>query len=185
MPNYRRILSGIGITFIMLLLILAGSIIMDIYLNGKPGEHPSSPVGQAQDIFIDKNTLIRQDIYYLQSRRTISEIIPAPGELQGKNQAEIEALGWNIFQAEGGQIVIYKETDALTPEDAPKRHLKLYRGKLAAFAGPSTARGPLLEELGIEPDYLSADWQEELNSGGIDFESPEDLLTALESLDEY
>lgn len=181
----KRILSQLGLVFLMLLLLLGGSILLEIGGNLQESTEPSSPAGQESDIFIDKNTMIKQDIYYIQSRRVVTEHKIADSELHGKNQKQIEDLGWNVFRGEGGQIVIFKEVNALTPEDAEKRHLKLHYGKLAVFAGPSTAQGPLLQELGINPMYLHQDWQDALGQGGIDFENNEELLTALESLDEY
>lgn len=178
-----KIISRIGIVIILLLAILSGSIMLDVYKNNR--NDPSSLVDQDSDIFIDKNTLIRQEIFYTLSKRVVSTTKGADQELYGKSLAQLEELGWNAFRSSGGQIILFKEVEALSPEDEEKCHLKVHNGKLAIYAGPSTAQGPLLNDLGINPDYLDESWQSLLEQGGIDFANLDELFMALESLDEY
>ena len=158
----------------------------DIRQNQKnTPETPTLVAGQTSDIFIDAHTIVREEIYYTLSRRVISTAKLADAALYGKNLAQLNALGWDAFRNENGQIVLFKEVPSLSPADENKRHLKARLGKLAVFAGPSNAQGPLLEELTINPALLGPFWQEQLNRGGLDFATNEELLTALEGLDEY
>jgi hypothetical protein len=164
------------------MLFLAGGMAWDIHKGLR--ENPHSPAEIKNDVFIDRNTIIRREIFYTLSQRTVSSVKAADEELYGKNAADLKALGWNSFRSGAGQVVLYKEENALSPQDEIKRHIKLYPDKVVVYAGPSSADGAMLYQLNIKIADLPANMLERLTKG-IDFADENELHIFLENLDEY
>ncbi|MDN5345196.1 MAG: hypothetical protein PWQ18_1310 [Clostridia bacterium] len=117
--------------------------------------------------------------------------IPLPAGVQwnwaGKEELGIlfpPSEGWRIFQ-EGGRLVISQEVDGLCPADTPKRHLAVKDDLVAVYQGPAGSLGPLLRVTNLQFTSLPPDWQEKITSGQAEFSSEQELLQALDSLDEF
>lgn len=175
-----KLISYMLVVFILLTAVLSAQIFMEN--NNKP---EASPAGQEEIRAISRETKIRKEIYYSRCHHLVSEIITGDTEFAGKSFAEIENEGWSVFWADDGKVVVFQELDELCPDDADKRHLGIYEGNVAIYAGPSDCDGELIEALDIKVESLYPQWREMLSSGGIDFASEEELFAALESLDEF
>jgi len=120
------------------------------------------------------------------------EEIPLPGEVNlrwvGKKELEIlfpPQEGWNIRSEQNGRLVITQRVPGLCPQDAPKRHLAELEGRVAVYRGPVGSIGDLERVLNIKIDALPREWQERIRRGQAEFQSEEELLQALDSLEEY
>ncbi|MGI9952681.1 hypothetical protein V3F56_10010 [Moorellaceae bacterium AZ2] len=106
----------------------------------------------------------------------------------GKRELEVifpPEEGWVIRQDKAGRFVISQEIQGLCPADDPKRHLAELDGRVAVYRGPAGSSGPLERVLDVQVAQLPADWQERIRRGQAEFQSEEELLQALDSLDEY
>ena len=158
--------------------IIACLIINDIF------SVPSIPAQREDGNYIYPQTMVRREVYYSACRHLDSHAATGQKEFVNKTFAEIAEDGWYVFWAEGGGAVAFRESGQLCPNDADKSHLALHQGKLAVFAGPIGTNGEPLEIISINPSALPSIWQQKLANGGIEFKSREELLSALESMDE-
>jgi len=183
----KDFLIKVGI-FVLLVLVLATvGVLSDIYLRDPQTDDtsPLSTVDNAQITYIEKGTPVIEEIYYRKSHYLSRQTVTGDSRFAEKSFSELRGEGWDISWSKDGNIIAFMELDELCPEDAVKRHLGVYGGEVAVFAGPSGADGEILEILGIRLEDLYPDWQEKLANGGMDFENNEELLNALESLDEF
>lgn len=185
--KYKSFWLKTGMVILLLLVIIAVGILGDIYFK-QPQETetaPLSPVNTAQTSYVGKDTPVVQEIYYRQCRHLIRQTLIGDEKFAEKSFSELRGEGWNISWSEKGELIAFTEKDGLCPDDAEKRHLGIYEGEVAIYEGPSGASGEMLEVLGIKIESLYPQWQEMLQNGGIDFDSNDDLLNALENLDEF
>jgi len=175
-----KLISYMLVVFILLTAALCAQLFM-----GNNNTPEASPTGQEEIRAISQETKVRKEIYYSRCHHLVSEIITGDTEFAGKSFEEIENEGWSVFWADDGKVVVFRELEELCPDDAVKRHLGVYEGYVAIYAGPSDCDGELIEALNIKVESLYPQWQEMLISGGIDFTSEEELFVALESLDEF
>ena len=183
----KEFLIKVGIFVLLVLVLAAAGILSDIYLRDPQAEDtsPLSTVDNSQITYIEKNTPVIEEIYYRKSQYLSRQTVIGDSKFAEKSFSEIRGEGWDISWSKDGNIIAFIELNELCPEDAVKRHLGVFGGEVAVFAGPSSADGEMLEILGIRLEDLYPDWQQKLASGGMDFENNEDLLNALESLDEF
>ncbi|MCG0277499.1 MAG: hypothetical protein L5656_03065 [Thermanaeromonas sp.] len=120
------------------------------------------------------------------------EEIPLPEEVNlrwiGKKELEIlfpPQEGWEIYPEQNGRLVITQKVPGLCPQDAPKRHLAELDGRVAVYRGPTGSMGDLERVLDIRMETLPREWQERIRQGRAEFRSEEELLKALDSLEEY
>lgn len=120
------------------------------------------------------------------------EEIPLPEgvDLRWVGKKELEILfppqdGWIIRSEKNGRLVIIKKVAGLCPQDAPKRHLAELDGRVAVYRGPVGSMGELERVLEVKIDALPRPWQEKIRQGHAEFQSEEELLKALDSLEEY
>ncbi|WP_258359968.1 hypothetical protein [Moorella sulfitireducens (nom. illeg.)] len=105
----------------------------------------------------------------------------------GKEEMSIlfpPSAGWRII-GEGGRLVITQEVDSLCPADAPKRHLAVKDGLVAIYQGPSGSLGPLMRVTDLRVASLPPAWREKIENGQAEFNSEQEVLKALDSLDEF
>lgn len=120
------------------------------------------------------------------------EEIPLPEgvDLRWAGKKELEILfpsqeGWTIRSEKNGRLVITQKVPGLCPQDAPKRHLAELDGRVAVYRGPVGSMGELERVLEVKVDALPRPWQEKIRQGRAEFQSEEELLKALDSLEEY
>ncbi|MDR2712447.1 MAG: hypothetical protein LBB91_04970 [Clostridiales bacterium] len=167
------------------LLLVLGTAWEIMRLGKIPVEDPASPAGQSNAYFVSEQTMVREEIYYTNCRHLESRLLINDSAFANKSFEELELEGWNVFWAEGGQAVAFKEVAQLCSADENKLHIGEYNGRIAIFSGPAGSEGRLIEELGVPLENLYPEWQAKLAEGGIDFENQEDLLAALDNLDEF
>ena len=92
--------------------------------------------------------------------------------------------GWRLIR-EGERLVISQEVDGLCPVDAPKRHLAVKDGLVAVYQGPAGSLGPLLKVTSLPFAALPPHWQEKITGNKAEFNSEQELLQAMDSLDEF
>lgn len=131
----------------------------------------------------------RLEKYYRACGHTYPLPLPAGVRWQWAGQKEMTALfppseGWRLTQ-EAGRLVATQEVDGLCPVCAPKRHLAVKDGLVAVYQGPAGSLGPLLKVTGLKITALPANWRSRIQAGGAEFNSEQELLEALDSLDEY
>ncbi|MCL2678500.1 MAG: hypothetical protein FWE85_05555 [Clostridiales bacterium] len=146
---------------------------------------PALPAQRDKEGFVSPGTMVRREIYYPACQHL--EVFCAAGleEFAGKTFAEITQDGWCVFWEGDGLAVAFRESGRLCPEDAQKSYLAPYQDRLAIFHGPLGTAGDPLEILAVKPESLPESWRQRLaNNGGVEFQTPEELLSALESLDE-
>ncbi|MCL2817038.1 MAG: hypothetical protein FWD39_01450 [Clostridiales bacterium] len=145
----------------------------------------SVPTRKEEEGFVDFDTVVRREIYYAACRHLDVHSAAGQEEFSGKSFGEITQEGWHIIWAEDGSAVAFRESALLCPEDDRKTHLAIYQDKLALFHGPIGTEGEPLEVIYVKPESLPALWRQKLiNNGGIEFQTRDELLSALESLDE-
>jgi len=104
-------------------------------------------------------------------------------------EAEIDSRfppdeGWQLKQ-ENGRLLITQEVKGLCPDCLPKRHLAFKDDLVAIYHGPAGSLGPLERVTNLKVDSLPPPWQERIRSGQAEFDTEQELLQALDSLDEY
>lgn len=119
------------------------------------------------------------------------EPLPLPDGVKWKwaGKEELSILfppseGWRIIQ-EGKRLVISQEVNGLCPADAPKRHLAVKDGLVAVYQGPAGSLGPLLRVTSLQFTSLPSHWREKIAKGEAEFNSEQEVLEALDSLDEF
>ncbi|KYH32333.1 hypothetical protein [Neomoorella mulderi] len=119
------------------------------------------------------------------------EPIPLPAGVKwnwaGKEELSIlfpPPEGWRITR-EGERLVITQEVDGLCPADAPKRHLAIKDGLVAIYQGPAGSLGPLMRVTSLKFTSLPPSWREKIENGQAEFNSEQEVLEALDSLDEF
>lgn len=120
------------------------------------------------------------------------EEIPLPPGVEwrwaGKKELEVifpSKDGWVIRQEKSGRFIISQEIQGLCPADASKRHLAEFEGRVAVYQGPAGSAGRLERVLELKFTELPPQWQERIRQGQAEFQSEEELLQALDNLDEY
>ncbi|WP_338835369.1 hypothetical protein [Neomoorella thermoacetica] len=131
----------------------------------------------------------RLEKYYRGCGHTYPLPLPPGIKWQGSGKEEMTSLfppaeGWRLRQ-EAGRLVATQEVDGLCPVCAPKRHLAVKDGLVAVYQGPAGTLGPLLKVTGLKISALPANWQSRIQAGEAEFNSEQELLEALDSLDEY
>jgi hypothetical protein len=110
------------------------------------------------------------------------------GDLSGMTPEQMETnfpreQGWEIAD-NGEKLVVTKKINALCPEDEKKRHLGRFGQYVAVIKGPPGIDGGIIEVTDIELSSLPEDFRKQAEKGILDFSSAQNLLEALDSLDE-
>ncbi|MEL7566527.1 MAG: hypothetical protein AAGU27_16835 [Dehalobacterium sp.] len=152
----------------------------------KPLEEQNPEINQIQSVGnIPGNTKIIEEIYYTRCRHLEQREIIAEDEYPGFNEEALKSAGWTLYHNNDGSITIFKNVDGLCSVDANKRHLGVSGEFVSILEGPVGIEGDPLEVLDIRVDRLPKEWQEKVRKGELDFSSEQELLEALDSIDEY
>ena len=114
-----------------------------------------------------------------------TQLLHGDSRFVGKTFSQLQAEGWEVSKIGSNKVRVYMETDGLCENDSQKRTLKLTENGVGVFEGPKDADGQLLNEMVLDIDTLPADLRSQLDAGGIEFTSEDELLEMLDSLDEY
>jgi len=111
------------------------------------------------------------------------------GDLNGMSLEELgkkfpRRQGWVIEEA-GSKILITQKLDTLCSDCEGKRHLGAFGDFVAVVKGPVGVEGGIVEVTNIKIEDLPPQWQEQIKRGRLDFSSAQEMLEALDSLDEY
>lgn len=136
---------------------------------------------------IPENTLIKEEVYYTQCQHLVQREILAGEIYPGADEDALRASGWALYHNSNSEqgITIFKNIDDLCPEDEHKRHLGVAGEYVAVLKGPVGVNGDLIEVLDVRIDRLPAEWQMKVKEGTLNFSSEQELLEALDSIDEY
>lgn len=93
--------------------------------------------------------------------------------------------GWVVDNLNSNRIVIYQKVEGLCPEDALKRHLGSKGDYVAVFRGPIGINGGLERLTTIRLEKLPQQFKEKLIKGELDFSNENELMDALDTIDEY
>ncbi len=152
----------------------------------KPLESPNLETGQSQTVgIIPAKTKIIEQIYYTKCHHLTKREILASELLPEANEQTLKKEGWAIYHNSDGSITISKNVEGVCPEDMKKRHLGVSGEYVAIYEGPVGVPGKLLKVLDVKVAKLPKEWQEKVKKGELNFSSEEELLQALDSIDEY
>jgi len=141
----------------------------------------SQPVG-----VISLDTRINELIYYKKCRHLlIREDVQNEYLNDGVDLETLKVQGWTVIHDGDKKISLFKELEQLCPDCAEKRHLGPAGENVAIFEGPVGVPGKRLEVLNIKINSLPPEWQEKVRKGTLGFSSEQELLEALDSIDEY
>ncbi|HHP50341.1 MAG TPA: hypothetical protein ENM97_00200 [Moorella mulderi] len=182
MENKRRRSLFLGAA--CLLILLAG---LGLFQMARGRGTPISPPATAEDPGRKPPLVLRR---YLADGR--SEEVPWPSDLPWENLDKEKLAryfspteGWRIVEDEKRRLVLIQEVPGLPPQEATKRHLKIKDGFVAIYQGSAGSPGPLLRVTPIPASALPSSWREKIEKGEAEFSSEEELLVALDSLDEF
>ncbi|GBF35332.1 hypothetical protein DCCM_4455 [Desulfocucumis palustris] len=171
----------------------------------KPG-HPVYNIGLAGDTRVVSGTIVRQENSYLCKDVETVYQGPAPRELVGLTEKELEKKypaeeGWSIKTVDGGILVLTRNVDDFCSLHRDYRHLGIYRNVLAVYQGPLGCDQKLIRlEEGKRMELLPEDLRKRLESAAdlanvdpaareelkyhLEFENEAMLNSMLENLDE-
>lgn len=152
----------------------------------KPLEEQKLEINQAQTVgMIPGNTKIIEEIYYTRCKHLEQREIIAEDVYPGFDEEALKSAGWTLYHNNDGSITIFKNVDGLCSNDVNKRHLGISGEYVSILEGPVGVEGDPLEVLDIKIARLPKEWQEKVRKGELDFSSEQELLEALDSIDEY
>jgi len=161
----------------MVIVIMAGLTVYEVSKQHMPAEIN-------YDEYIFSQTSVRKEVYYTVCRHLESVSAVGDSDLAEKTFDQLREDGWYVFRDDNNHVVVFKESAEYCPNDADKSHLAIRDGKLILFNGSIASPGELLEIIDVALEKLPSAWQRRLETGGIEFQSEEEMLSALENLDE-
>ena len=130
-------------------------------------------------------TYVERNLVYRDCGHTETQLLHGEAEFVGKTFKQLEEAGWEVSKIGSNKVRLAMELTGICAEDSEKRTLKLTDNGIGVFEGPKNISGKMLSEMEIDINNLPQELQDSLNSGGIEFQSEDELLETLESLDEY
>lgn len=139
---------------------------------------------------VNKETIIREEIYYKKCKHLIIREIMNDGYFQGLTLENLQDYypknqGWNIYRTDDNEFIFSRNIDDICPDDKQFRHIGVTGEFVAVFEGPIGVEGRMIDQLDIKVSQLPEEWQEKVMKGELDFSSEKELLEALDSIDEY
>ncbi|MGI5824649.1 MAG: hypothetical protein ACOX7J_03670 [Bacillota bacterium] len=134
---------------------------------------------------IYKATYVERNLEYRDCGHTVTDILHGDERFVGKTFSQLEGEGWNISKTGSNKVRIYREVRGLCDADSSKRTLRLTEKGIGIYEGPKSAEGRLLNEMELDTELLPEDMKKNLEDGGMEFGSEEELMETLDSLDEY
>ena len=145
---------------------------------------PEQQVAEEMTEYILDDTVVKKDIYYSACQHLVTEKISNSSEFNNKSFEELAQEGWYVFWGQNGEACVFAEEEGLCPQDAEKYHLVWQDDSLVIVHGPAGYNGEVEGRINVDFDKLPKLWQELLQKDGVEFANRDELLTALESLDE-
>ncbi|MGI6361712.1 MAG: BofC C-terminal domain-containing protein [Bacillota bacterium] len=173
-------------TILVLLLIIAVTtaiLAVNLFDNNQKKDS-NAPVEQDESQYITAETPVRQEIYYNNCQHLVVENKTGDPEFAEKSFNQLQTEGWEVFWGENGQAVVFREITEFCPQDEEKCYLSVAEGRIAIFRGPLGSEQPPLEITDIYLDNLYPEMRDKIIAG-IEFVNMDELIAALESLDEY
>lgn len=130
-------------------------------------------------------TYVERNLIYRDCGHTETQLLHGDRDFVGKTFKQLESEGWEVSKIGSNKVKIVMELDGICNEDAEKRTLKLTDNGIGIFEGSKSSNGKMLNEMEIDINSLPKELQDNLNSGGVEFENEAELWETLESLDEY
>lgn len=93
--------------------------------------------------------------------------------------------GWVVDTLNPKHIMIYKRKEGLCPGDAAKRHLGVKGDFVAVYRGPVGLNGGIERVTDIRVEELPVEFRAKLREGQLDFANEDELMDALDTIDEY
>ncbi len=177
--------SKTTIFLLSLLAIMLVFVFVQIYSGNEKEDFQEYPTSQQESNYITEDTPIRQEIYYNACGHLITTDQTGSSQLINQTFNQLYDKGWEVFWGENGTAVLFKEESSLCPADQDKCFIADYNGQVAIFKGPLGSAHEPTEISGIATGRLAPEIKEQLLKGGIEFNNMEELLIALENLDEY
>lgn len=141
-------------------------------------------------VMVTPETKITLQEFYTICRHTLPLSLPAKEKLWGKTLAELTVIfpaekGWLLDVPAPGELVLTREVPGLCPRDSGKHHLGFMGDYVAVYQGLPEAAGGIIQILPVEREKLPRSWRDKIGQGEVVFEGKEDLMEALDSLEEY
>ena len=185
----KPLITGVVLLGIFCGVFLISFVIMSLVMEPQTVEAPvqtpnNSVAVMAETKTIGGHTIVKEQIYYRKCHHLETRELKDDVDFVGKTYAELERLGWQVYEADKGTVIISKDVEGFCPADDAKRHIAKCGEYLGVYKGPITMGGELLTELPISVSQLPQDWQTRVLEGGYQFPTEEELMDALENLDE-
>ncbi|MGI6066420.1 MAG: hypothetical protein ACOYI2_08005 [Bacillota bacterium] len=128
---------------------------------------------------------VQEQIYYELCRHLVTRDVGLDDPVRDMSTSKLKEQGWSVYQDEIDDVTIFKNINGLCQVCQGKRHLGIAGEYVAVFQGPIGVQGQQMEVLNVRVDRLPVEWQEKVKRGELDFSSEQELLEALDSIDEY
>ena len=131
-----------------------------------------------------EDTKVREQIYFELCRHLATRDVGLDDPIRDMNISKLKEQGWSVYQGDN-DVTIFKNMTGLCQACQGKRHLGIAGEYVAIYQGPVGVPGKQLEVLNIRVERLPTEWQEKVKRGELNFASEQELLEALDSIDEY
>lgn len=149
----------------------------------EPEAVASQVVNTEDEIF--KATYVERNLEYLGCGHTETTLLHNDSRFVGKTFSQLADEGWEVSKIGSNKVRVYRQEEGICEADSHKRTLRLTANGVGVFEGPKDIEGKLLNEMVLDSSQLPDDLYDMLAAGGVEFNSEEELLETLESLDEY
>lgn len=145
---------------------------------------PEEIPAETESEYITSEMPVKVEQYFSGCHHLRSDIIEADIRFADKSFDELSIDGWYVFHGQDGIVCAYSEEEGLCPEDNEKFHFRKYDEGLVIIHGPVGYDGAVEGRIKIDIKKLPQLWQQMLEHGGVEFANRDELIVALESLDE-
>lgn len=128
---------------------------------------------------------LEEQVYYTRCRHLLTRDLDIDDPRRQKTSSELSKEGWAYYHSDSSQAIIFKNLDAICPDCADQRHLGTAGDFVAVYQGPVGVPGDQVKVLSIQVSRLPLEWQDKVRRGELNFSSEQELLEALDSIDEY
>ena len=137
---------------------------------------------------VNKDSKIMYGTLFSLCQHLIEQKLPA--DIYGLNVNELLKRfppdeGWVLDNLNTNRVLLYQKVEGLCPDDTLKRHLGTKGNYVAVFRGPIGINGGLERVTTIKLEQLPPEFKLKLINGEMDFLNEDELMDALDSIDEY
>lgn len=150
----------------------------------EPEAVASQVVNTEDEIY--KATYVERNLEYEGCGHTETSMLHGDSRFVGKTFSQLTDEGWEVSKVGSNTVRVSRREQGICEADSHKRTLRLTENGVGVFEGPKDIEGKLLNEMVMDTDQLPKDLYDMLSAGGgVEFDSEEELLETLDSLDEY